>query len=301
MTYPKLIAKIKRPWGGAEPALPTTEFTSRRSVKIPLTSRTLIILAGLCVSAASAQSFRIGDRVEANPYGSDWYPCVITQVSTSAYGVRCTNIDSTTNDYTAVLNRVRPDTGQSAENMAKLWAQRFPVGSRVEAAPNGPQNGYHPCIVMNVKGNGVRIGIYHLKCDYGYQNGPIEADVGAVDYIRPLTAATSREAAQKQEAANEQNRPPASVRMGSYVCSTFTGGRLQVVPSLELQVTGPSSYTGRDGQTGTFRYDGGSGLVTFSGGSLSGTRAKYLNMYGGQFKLMVGDHTANTDCTIRPQ
>src|SRR5690242_17109741 len=42
---------------------------------------------------------------------------------------------------------------------------------------------------------------------------------------------------------------------------TFTGARLHVVPSLDLQVTGPSSYLGRDGRAGAFSYDAATGLV----------------------------------------
>ncbi|HYL74216.1 MAG TPA: hypothetical protein VEU96_08415 [Bryobacteraceae bacterium] len=258
-----------------------------------------IVLTALAagVPAALAQNFKVGDHVEALPYGFDWYPCVVTQAAPN-YRVHCTNIDSTTDDYSVTPNRLRPDTGQVAAEMAKRWAQRFPVGSRVDAAPNGEANGYHPCTVLSVKGNGAKIGIYHLRCDYGYQNGPIEVDVGAGDYIRPATSATAADLAKKQAALNEQNRPPAAVRSGNYVCSTFTGGRLQVVPSLDLKVTGPSSYIGRDGRSGSFSYDVASGLVSFRGGAMSGAQAKYLSLYGGQFKMMVNGHTANTDCNL---
>lgn len=79
--------------------------------------------------------------------------------------------------------------------------------------------------------------------------------MGAGDYIRPATSGTAADLAEKQAALNGQNRPPAVVRPGNYVCSTFTGGRPQVVPSLDLKVTGPSSYIGRDGRAGTFNYD----------------------------------------------
>jgi hypothetical protein len=244
---------------------------------------------------AKAQNFKMGDHVEALPYGSDWYPCVVTQGAPN-YRVKCTNIDSTTSDYTVVPNRLRVDSGKVAAEMAQRWAQRFPVGSRVEAAPNGEQNGYHPCTVLSVKGNGAKIGIYHLKCDYGYENGPIEVDVGAVDHIRAASSATT---AQVAIAAQAANRSPTTVTQGSYVCSTFTNGHIQVVPSLDMKVTGPSSYVDRGGQAGTFSYDAGSGLVDFRGGAWSGAKAKYSSLYGGQFKLMVNGHTANTDCNIR--
>jgi hypothetical protein len=121
---------------------------------------------------------------------------------------------------------------------------------------------------------------------------------GASDHIRPATSATAADLANKEAALNERNRPPAAVKPGNYVCSTFTGGRLQVVPSLDMKVTGPSSYVGRDGRAGAFSYDGATGLVTFHGGAMSGAKAKYLGLYGGQFKMMVDGHTANTDCNL---
>src|SRR5258708_26271921 len=189
----------------------------------------LLVLVSAGVPAALAQNFKAGDHVEALPYGFDWYPCVVTHGAPN-YRVTCTNIDGTTSDYGVTPNRLRPDTGQVAAEMADRWAKRFPVGSRVEAAPKGEANGYHPCTVLSVKGNGAKIGIYHLKCDYGYENGPIEVDVGAVDYIRPLTAGTVSDAANKHSALDEQNRPPVAVRAGSDSCSTSTGRRRQVVP-----------------------------------------------------------------------
>src|ERR1039458_361141 len=180
----------------------------------------LLALVSATVPAALAQNFKVGDHVEARPSGSDWYPCTVTQGAPN-YRVKCTNIDGTTSDYVVPTNRLRPDTGQAAAAMASRWAQRFPIGARVDAAPYGEQNGYHPCTVLSVKGNGATVGIYRLKCDFGYENGPIEVDVGATDHIRAATAATAGEAAKKQAATDEQNRPPAAVKPGSYVCSTF--------------------------------------------------------------------------------
>ena len=66
-----------------------------------------------------------------------------------------------------------------------------------------------------------------------------------------------------------------------------------------MQVTGPSSYVGSDGQAGSFSYDVAAHLATFRGGAWGGSKAKYLSLYGGQFKPMVDGHTANTDCNIR--
>ncbi len=256
-----------------------------------------LILLSAWAPVASAQAFKVGDRVEALPFGYDWYPCVVTNGAPN-YRVKCTNIDGTTSDYTVSANRLRADTGQAAAEMAKRWAQRFPVGSRVDAAPYGEQNGYHPCTVLSVKGNGATVGIYHLKCDFGYANGPVEVDVGAADHIRAATSATAADAANKKAALDQQNRPPVAVKPGKYTCSTFTGGRLQIVPGLDLRVTGPSSYVGSDNRTGTYTYDTTTGLVAFHGGALSGATARYLGMYGGQFKLMNGGHSANTDCNI---
>src|ERR1039458_984090 len=110
----------------------------------------LLVVVSSSLPAALAQSFQIGDHVEALPFGNDWYPCVVTRGAPS-YMVKCINIDGTTSDYGVSTNRVRPDTGQAAAVMAQRWAKRFPVGSRVEAAPFGEQNGYHLCTVPKVK------------------------------------------------------------------------------------------------------------------------------------------------------
>ena len=66
-----------------------------------------------------------------------------------------------------------------------------------------------------------------------------------------------------------------------------------------MTVTGSSSYVGRDNKTGAFSYDAATGIATFRTGAWGGSKARYLSRYGGQFKLMVGDHTANTDCSLR--
>jgi hypothetical protein len=122
------------------------------------TTLTLMVLVFAAVPATLAQSFKAGDHVEALPFGNDWYPCVVTRGAPN-YVVKCTNIDGTTSDYGVPTNRVRSDSGQAAAIMAGRWAQRFPIGSRVEAAPYGEQNGYHPCTVLSVKGNKCR---WHL-------------------------------------------------------------------------------------------------------------------------------------------
>jgi hypothetical protein len=238
----------------------------------------LLVALSLGVPAAQAQSFRIGDRVEALPFGYDWYPCVVTRAAPN-YMVKCTNIDGTSSDYGVSANRVRPDSGQAAATMAERWAKRFPVGSRVEAAPYGEQNGYHSCTVLNVKGNGATIGIYHLKCDMGYETGPAELDVGAVDHIRAATHAAASTPARSQPAMNAV-QPPQSARpsapqtgggdstipQGVYQC--WSSGRANLM--LNFSVTSPNHYTGASGKAGVFQFDPGSGQIASMGGSLDG-------------------------------
>jgi hypothetical protein len=244
-----------------------------------LTTRlALLALVSATVPAALAQNFKVGDHVEARPTGSDWYPCTVTQGAPN-YRVKCTNIDGATSDYVVPTNRLRSDTGQAAAVMASRWAQRFPIGSRVEAAPYGEQNGYHPCTVLSVKGNGANVGIYHLKCDFGYANGPIEVDVGAVDYIRAATHATVGEEAKKQAPiaagqAPSSARPDATqggsggsgVAQGVYQC--WSSGRANL--TLNFSIGGVNQYAGYNGSAGTFSFDAGSHRITFKGGSLDG-------------------------------
>ena len=238
----------------------------------------LLVVVSSSLPAALAQSFRIGDHVEALPFGNDWYPCVVTRGAPN-YMVKCINIDGTTSDYGVSTNRVRPDTGQAAAVMAQRWAKRFPVGSRVEAAPFGEQNGYHLCTVLNVKGNGATIGIYHLKCDMGYETGPAEVDVGAVDHIRAAASAPATTPARSQPAINALQAPPnarpntpqtgsgdGTIPQGVYQC--WSSGQANFM--LNFSITGPNQYTGSNGKAGKFQFDPGSEQIAFMGGSLDG-------------------------------
>lgn len=238
----------------------------------------LLVVLSLGVPAVLAQTFRVGDHVEALPFGYDWYPCVVTRAAPN-YMVKCTNIDGTTTDFGVSTNRVRADSGQAAATMAERWAKRFPVGSRVEAAPYGEQNGYHSCTVLNVKGNGAAIGIYHLKCDMGYETGPAEVDVGAIDHIRAATHAAASTPAGSQPAINALQAPPnarpnaaqtgsgnGTIPQGVYQC--WSSGRANLM--LNFSVTGSNHYAGANGKAGVFQFDPGSEQIAFKGGSLDG-------------------------------
>ena len=236
-----------------------------------------LVLISAGVPAALAQNFRVGDHVEALPFASDWYPCVVTRGAPN-YMVKCTNIDSTTSDYGVSSNRIRPDSGQAAAAMAARWAQRFPIGSRVEAAPYGEQNGYHACTVLNVKGNGATVGIYHLKCDMGYENGPAEVDVGAMDHIRAASPLNDGNPAPKPAPASAGQAPSGrttlaqsgsgagGVPQGTYQC--WSSGRANL--TLNFSVTGANQYAGYNGSAGTFSFDATSERIAFKGGSLDG-------------------------------
>jgi len=41
----------------------------------------LLVVLSLGVPAVLAQTFRVGDHVEALPFGYDWYPCVVTRAA----------------------------------------------------------------------------------------------------------------------------------------------------------------------------------------------------------------------------
>jgi hypothetical protein len=232
-----------------------------------------MVLVFAAVPAALAQNFKVGDHVEALPFGNDWYPCVVTRGAPN-YVVKCTNIDGTTSDFGVPTNRVRSDSGQAAAIMAGRWAQRFPIGSRVEAAPYGEQNGYHPCTVLSVKGNGATIGIYHLRCDFGYENGPVEVDVGAMDHIRAAPHTTTGQAvvaagqapSSARTNAVQGGNTGAGVAQGVYQC--WSSGRANL--TLNFSVRGANHYTGYNGSAGTFSFAAASQRITFKGGSLDG-------------------------------
>jgi len=237
-----------------------------------ITARWALLVVGCaCAPPILAQSFKAGERVEALPFGYDWYPCLVTQGAPN-YRVKCTNIDGTTSDYGVSSNRVRADSGQAAATMASRWAQRFPIGSRVEAAPYGEQNGYHLCTVLGVKGNGATVGIYHLKCDLGYETGPTEVDVGAIDHIRAAAPAAAGEAAKKPApssappSAARNGTGGAGVAQGAYQC--WSSNRANM--TLNFSVGSGNQYTGYNGSAGTFSFDAASQRIIFKGGSLDG-------------------------------
>lgn len=108
----------------------------------------------------------------------------------------------------------------------------------------------------------------------------------------------------KLRLAGDVDHKPAAVNTGNYSCSTFTGGHMELRPTFDIRVTGPSSYTGiHDGKPGTFNYDksrgadGAQGLVTFQSGSLTGIQANYAASGGGNFQMLRDGHPANITCT----
>jgi hypothetical protein len=221
--------------------------------------------------ATQAQSFRVGDHVEALPYGTNWYPCVVTRGAPN-YGVKCTNIDGTSSDFSVMATRLRADSGQAAAAMADRWAKRFMPGSHVEAAPYGEQNGYHSCTVLSVTGNGAMVGIYHLKCDMGYETGPAAVDVGAIDYIRAATHGEASAPAKGGPAAGAGQVQPSAlgaggaVAQGTYEC--WSSGQANFM--LNFSVTGAHQYSGANGRGGSFAFDASSQRITFKDGSLAG-------------------------------
>ena len=56
------------------------------------------------------------------------------------------------------------------------------------------------------------------------------------------------------------------IREGQYECWAFSSARMM----LNFRITSGSSYTGHDGNTGSYSYDPGSGRLTFKSGFLAG-------------------------------
>jgi hypothetical protein len=231
----------------------------------------LVIVVCIGGLAGQAQTFAVGSHVEALPYGSNWYPCVVTRGAPN-YGVKCTNIDGTSSDFSVMATRLRADSGQAAAAMAERWAKRFMPGSHVEAAPYGEQNGYHSCTVLSVTGSGATVGIYHLKCDMGYETGPANVDVGAIDFIRAAAQPAASMPARGGVAAGAgQVQTPVqgaggAVAQGVYEC--WSSGQANFM--LNFSITGAHQYSGANGGSGSFAFDAASKRIAFKGGSLEG-------------------------------
>jgi hypothetical protein len=171
-----------------------------------------------------------------------------------------------------MATRLRADSGQAAAAMAERWAKRFMPGSHVEAAPYGEQNGYHSCTVLSVTGSGATVGIYHLKCDMGYETGPANVDVGAIDFIRAAAQPAASMPARGGVAAGAgQVQTPVqgaggAVAQGVYEC--WSSGQANFM--LNFSITGAHQYSGANGGSGSFAFDAASKRIAFKGGSLEG-------------------------------
>src|SRR6185312_4278228 len=65
------------------------------------------------------------------------------------------------------------------------------------------------------------------------------------------------------------------VATGHYECAAFTGGRLEVRPSLEFTIVDKGNYRDAFGGHGTYAFDASSGAMAFRGGALDGQRGYY--------------------------
>lgn len=72
---------------------------------------------------------------------------------------------------------------------------------------------------------------------------------------------------------NAQGDSGGGVPAKSYHCVMYAGGQLITVAS--LTITGPGTYTDRDGKKGTYTFDSSSSTVTFHGGNYNDQNAEY--------------------------
>ncbi len=76
------------------------------------------------------------------------------------------------------------------------------------------------------------------------------------------------------------NKYPDAIKLGAYSCGSFTGavghgGHIEVIPTLDFTITGPSTYVGFDKSQGRYSYDQRTGLAKFLSGTLAGREAQY--------------------------
>ncbi len=76
-------------------------------------------------------------------------------------------------------------------------------------------------------------------------------------------------------AQGKQAYKATSVVAGHYDCAAFTGGRLEVRPSLEFTILDGRRYEDAFGAKGTYAFDAGSGGMVFQGAALDGQRGVY--------------------------
>lgn len=91
------------------------------------------------------------------------------------------------------------------------------------------------------------------------------------------------------------------VTLGSYSCVTFAGiinhgGRVEVRPLWDVNVTSPSTYIGSDGKPGNFVFDAARGRVSFTSGAMKGNVAKYVPDDGGKF--VYSGENGEIDCGL---
>jgi len=80
-----------------------------------------------------------------------------------------------------------------------------------------------------------------------------------------------------------------------YNCVFYTGGMLQSVAP--FTITGPGTYTDRDGKKGTYTYDSESSSLTFHGGNYDGARADCVTKDGKMTIYLLQDgHRSGITC-----
>ena len=96
---------------------------------------------------ANDPTYKVGDRVEALPYGTQWYSCIISQVkmngaTLAGYGVTCQKPDGTTMEWGvgSTPDYIRPDSGRASAEVSVVRAKAAALAQAGVGAPYGTRN-----------------------------------------------------------------------------------------------------------------------------------------------------------------
>ena len=167
---------------------------------------TIIIGATISISAQDKPTFKVGDRVEAKPYGTEWSKATVVKIvltddgRVNGYTIK---MDDDGGDYVTNVRNVRPlkeveknntakdnknqTTDADKENDAKQQSSGYKVGERVKASPlfRKEDDWFEPCTVT-AKLNETS---YAVRCDPAGEASFIDYTV-RTDFMRRWANAT---------------------------------------------------------------------------------------------------------------
>lgn len=261
--------------------------------------RALIVLSALCLAAseATAQTYRVGQRVEASLIdgGVTFYEATVVEVGQgSRAGEFRVRFEDGREEWRKAAGGIQPSAAATAAPAPSRppASNAYRAGQRVEAALISGGVTRYPATVVAV-GQGVRGGQFRVRFEDGRTEWRTTGEIKAASAqaARPApTAATPR-------VPRTPGRMPASLPTGEYQCfyadanafdSDIPGSyAASYMGSFQVLNANTYRYTTGTKLTGRYRYAPTTGQITWLSGSLDG------RLFQGQFRPARGADRAS--------